>query len=128
MRLLLDTHLLLWIVTAPGRLPSGCAALIEATAEEVFFSAASIWEVAIKQGLGRTKLHVDADLLHRTLLRDGFIELPVLSTHARAVATLPPLHKDPFDRLLLAQAIVENLTLLTADATLARYPGPVRLA
>jgi PIN domain nuclease of toxin-antitoxin system len=91
----------------------------------LMFSAASIWEASIKQARGRPDFDVDTHLLRRALLANGWEELPVTSDHALATLGLPPLHKDPFDRLLLAQAIAEQVTLLTSDAALASYPGPV---
>ncbi len=93
---------------------------------ELLFSAASLWEVAIKHGLGREDFQVDARLLRRGLLDNGYQELPIASEHAVAIDGLPTIHKDPFDRLLVAQAMVEGITLLTADPLVAQYPGPVR--
>lgn len=127
MKLLLDTHLLLWAATTPEHLSPLARQLIESADNELLFSAASLWEVAIKAGLGRADFQVDARLLRRGLLDNGYAELPIGSNHAVAVAALPPIHKDPFDRLLIAQATVEGITLLTADALVAQYPGPVRL-
>ena len=126
MKLLLDTNVLLWAAGAPRRLPRAVRTLLEDEANELLFSAASLWEVAIKQQLGRADFRADARLLRRGLLDNGYAELPVTSAHATALDLLPPLHKDPFDRMLIAQALVEGITLLTADANLARYPGPIR--
>ncbi|MFG5120335.1 type II toxin-antitoxin system VapC family toxin [Methylorubrum sp. POS3] len=126
MRLLLDTHLLVWALGAPHRLSSSARQLIDDPTHQPVFSTASIWELAIKQSLARMPGSIDAAAVRNTLLRDGYKELVVLGAHAVAVASLPPIHKDPFDRLLVAQALVEGLTLLTADGLLARYPGPVR--
>jgi PIN domain nuclease of toxin-antitoxin system len=95
---------------------------------DLLFSVASLWEIVIKRGLNRPDFQVDARLLRRGLLDNGYQELPVLSEHAVAVDSLPPIHKDPFDRLLVAQATVEGITLLTDDLTVAQYPGPVQLA
>jgi PIN domain nuclease of toxin-antitoxin system len=129
-KLLLDTHLLLWaagsVETAPGRFSAEAAALIDDWANALLFSAASIWEVAIKNGLGRADFQVDPHLLRRGLLDNGYGELPISSEHAAAVARLPALHEDPFDRLLVAQAITEGVTLLTVDEAVAAYGGPVR--
>jgi PIN domain nuclease of toxin-antitoxin system len=125
-KLLLDTHLLLWAATTPECLSPQARLLIESAENELLFSAASLWEVAIKASLGREDFQVDARVLRRGLLDNGYAELPIGSDHAVAVATLPPIHKDPFDRLLVAQAMVESITLLTADALVAQYPGPVR--
>ena len=124
--MLLDTHLLLWAAGDPDRLSAAARALIGAPENEVWFSAASVWEVAIKSGLGRADFQVNPRLLRRGLLDNGYHELPVGSEHAVAMDSLPPLHKDPFDRLLVAQARVEGIPLLTADAAVAQYPGPVR--
>jgi PIN domain nuclease of toxin-antitoxin system len=128
MKLLLDTHLLLWAAGEPKRLSATARKLIAAPENQLFFSAASIWEVLIKCGLGRADFQVDARLLRRGLQDNGYVELPMTGEHALGIAGLPPLHKDPFDRILIAQAAVEGMTLLTADANLARYPGPVRKA
>lgn len=127
MKLLLDTHLLLWAAVAPEQLSPEARRRMESPDSVLLFSAASLWEVAIKAGLGRADFQVDARLLRRGLLDNGYAELPVGSDHAVAVAGLPPIHKDPFDRLLVAQATVEGITLLTADALVAQYPGPICL-
>ncbi|TCJ15979.1 type II toxin-antitoxin system VapC family toxin [Parasulfuritortus cantonensis] len=126
MKLLLDTHLLLWAAGLPDRLSVEARTLLEATENELFFSAASLWEIAIKRGLGRADFQVDVRLLRRGLLENGYRELAITSEHALAVDGLPSLHKDPFDRMLVAQAMVEGVTLVTADALVAQYPGPVR--
>ena len=126
MKLLLDTHLLLWAAGMPDRLPAEARKLMDDPENELFFSAASLWDIAIKQGLARNDFKADARLLRRGLFDNGYSELPVASEHAVAIDGLPPIHKDPFDRMLVAQATVEGITLLTADAMVARYPGPVR--
>lgn len=126
MKLLLDTHLLLWAAGEPNRLSADARALIDAPENELFFSAASLWEIAIKRGLGRDDFQVDTRLLRRGLLDNGYSELPIGSEHAVAIDSLPSIHKDPFDRMLVAQAMVEGITLLTVDAYVAQYPGPVR--
>lgn len=126
MKLLLDTHLLLWAAGEPDRLSANARTLIDAPENELFFSAASLWEIAIKRGLGRGDFQVDARLLRRGLLDNGYSELPIGSEHAVAVDSLPSIHKDPFDRMLVAQAMVEGITLLTTDSFVAQYPGPVR--
>ena len=126
MKLLLDTHLLLWAAGKPSQLSRAARSLLNSPDHELFFSAVSLWEVAIKQSLGRKDFQVDARLLRRGLLDNGYHELPLTSEHAVAITSLPPLHKDPFDRILVAQATVEGVTLLTADPLVARYPGPVR--
>ena len=126
MKMLLDTHLLLWAAGQPARLPARARALIKDPANQLIFSAASLWEITIKCGLGRDDFRVDPRLLRRGLLDNGYGELPITSEHAVALDALPALHKDPFDRILVAQATVEGLTLLTADPAVAQYQGPVR--
>jgi PIN domain nuclease of toxin-antitoxin system len=126
MKLLLDTHLLLWAAGAPDRLPPDARALIEDLDNRLLFSAASLWEIAIKRTLGREDFRVDPRQLRRGLLENGYIELPITGEHTTAVGDLPPLHRDPFDRLLVAQARVEGIVLVTADAQLAGYPGQIR--
>lgn len=133
MKFLLDTHLLLWAglsgnSASGGSLPADTRALIEDVANELYFSPASVWEVAIKNALGRPDFRVDPHLFRRALLDNGYVELPISSAHAASVANLPDLHKDPFDRLLVAQATVEGITLLTNDEVVARYTAsPVQL-
>ncbi len=127
MKLLLDTHLLLWAAGVPDRLSAVASALIEEPQNQLFFSAASLWEIAIKHRLGRPDFQVDVRLLRRGLLDNAYNELPIGSEHAVAISSLPAIHKDPFDRLLIAQATIEGITLLTADSLVAQYPGPVRL-
>ena len=126
MKLLLDTHLLLWAAGEPDRLSAEARSLIDNPENVLLFSAASLWEVAIKRGLGRHDFKVDARLLRRGLLDNGYSELPIVSDHVVAIESLPTLHKDPFDRVLVAQATVEGVTLLTIDSLVAQYPGPIR--
>jgi PIN domain nuclease of toxin-antitoxin system len=126
MKLLLDTHLLLWVAGEPGRLSTEARNLIGNAENELLFSAASLWEIVIKRGLGREDFKVDPRLLRRGLLDNGYSELPIMSGHVVAVDSMPRIHKDPFDRVLVAQAIVEGITLLTTDFLLAQYPGPIR--
>ncbi len=116
-RILVDTHLLLWAVSEPKKLPTQARRRIEEA--EVFVSAASIWEVSIKTALG--KLAADPTELLAELEPAGFRLLPVTGEHAAAVALLPPLHNDPFDRMLVAQAKTEPLILLTNDSVLGGY-------
>ena len=125
MKLLLDTHLLLWLALDSGKLSTRARSVIEDASNNLFFSAASIWEVAIKCGLDRDDFTVDPRLLRRGLLDNGYEELAIDSRHAVATLDLPPLHKDPFDRILIAQAMVEGMTLATADEAVARYPGTI---
>ncbi len=126
MKLLLDTHLLLWAASEPVRLPPAAREWIDDLSNELLFSAASLWEISIKNSLGRSDFRVDGRLLRRGLLDNGYRELPISSEHAVFVESLPPLHKDPFDRMLIAQATIEGITLLTTDEQVARYPGPIR--
>ncbi|HEV3075709.1 MAG TPA: type II toxin-antitoxin system VapC family toxin [Thermoanaerobaculia bacterium] len=126
MKLLLDTQILLWAAGEPKRLSAAARKLLLDQHHELLFSAASLWEIAIKSTLGREDFQVEPRLLRRGLLDNGYVEVPITSQHAVSIDLLPPLHKDPFDRLLLAQALSEGLTLVTADAQLARYPGPLR--
>ena len=126
MKLLLDTQLLLWAAGIPDRLPAAARSLLDDLQNEPIFSSASLWEVAIKHGLGRADFRVDARLLRRGLLDNGYGELPITSEHAVALDSLPSIHKDPFDRILIAQSMVEGITLLTADPLVAQYPAPVR--
>jgi PIN domain nuclease of toxin-antitoxin system len=125
LRLLLDTHLLIWAAGPFHRLSSAARALIDDRGNELLFSVASLWEVAIKSGRECHDFRVDPRLLRRGLLNNAYRELAVTGEHAIAVRELPPLHKDPFDRMLVAQSIVEGITLLTADPLVAQYPGPV---
>jgi PIN domain nuclease of toxin-antitoxin system len=127
MRLLLDTHILLWGASEPERLNEAACSLLEDQDNELVFSAVSLWEIAIKTARGRSDFRIDAGLLRRSLFDNGYAEIPMTGAHAVAIASLPPLHRDPFDRMLVAQAIVEGLTLVTADPALAKYPGSVHL-
>jgi PIN domain nuclease of toxin-antitoxin system len=117
---------LLWAAATPQRLSEQARSLLEDPGNELLFSPVSLWEIAIKRGLGRADFQVDARVLRRGLLDNGYVELPLTGEHAVAVEGLPPLHKDPFDRILVAQAMVEGIVLLTADTMVAQYPGPVR--
>jgi PIN domain nuclease of toxin-antitoxin system len=127
MKLLLDTQLLIWAAAEPRALSAEARALLENRENELFFSAANLWEIAIKRGLGRNDFQVDARLLRRGLLDNGYHELPIVSEHAIAIGDLPAIHKDPFDRIILAQAMTEGFMLLTSDPVVGRYPGPVRI-
>ena len=127
MKLLLDTHLLLWAAGQSGRLSAEARKLIDDPSNELLFSAASLWEVVIKSGLGRDDFKVDARVLRRGLLDNGYSELPVVSGHVVAIDSLPAIHKDPFDRILVAQATGEGITLLTTDSLVGQYPGPIRM-
>jgi PIN domain nuclease of toxin-antitoxin system len=120
-RILLDTNVLLWVLKKPARLPPAAAALIQDTENELLFSAASIWEIAIKAALQRPDFDVDVAELVPGALAMGLVERPVTAALAARVADLPLLHRDPFDRLLVAQALAEPARLLTADRLLAHY-------
>jgi PIN domain nuclease of toxin-antitoxin system len=126
-RLLLDTHILLWALIDPVRMPRPARDLVEDEANEVLFSAASIWEMSIKHALGRADFGVHPREIVQAALDAGFVERPVSSAAALEVAGLAPRHRDPFDRLLVAQAMIEPAILLTADAQLAAYSELVRL-
>jgi PIN domain nuclease of toxin-antitoxin system len=127
MKFLLDTHLLIWASESADRLPQSARDLMSAN-HDLFFSVASLWEVAIKNGRKHPGFRMNARVLRRGLLDNGYHELPILSHHVVDVDSLPLIHRDPFDRLLVAQAMAEGITLLTADAIVAQYPGPVQLA
>ncbi|WP_283743643.1 type II toxin-antitoxin system VapC family toxin [Sideroxydans sp. CL21] len=126
MNLLLDTHLLLWAASEPQRLSAKARALLLDPSNQLVFSSASLWEITIKNGLERSDFSVDPRRLWRMLLVNGYREISVTSEHAVAVNDLPPLHKDPFDRILVAQARIEGLTLLTADKMVAKYGEGVK--
>ena len=126
MKLLLDTHVLLWAAGQPEKLTPEACALLNDPQNELLFSAASIWEIVIKHSLGRDDFKAIPGQVRRGLLDNGYIELPITSDHTLAIESLPPIHKDPFDRILIAQAITEGILLITADTLLTNYPGPVR--
>ena len=125
MKLLLDTHLLLWAAAQPDKLSQTALALINSRENQLLFSAASLWEIAIKASLGREDFTVDPSLLRRGLLDNEYTEMPVNSAHAVALTSLPALHKDPFDRILVAQAHVEGVMLVTSDDMVSQYPGAI---
>jgi PIN domain nuclease of toxin-antitoxin system len=124
--LLLDTHVLLWAAGQPERLTAAARNLLEDPGNQLSFSPASLWEVVVERSLGRADFRVDPRLLRRGLIDNGYLEVPVTSEHALTVESLPDIHRDPFDRILIAQATVEGMLLLTADDVVASYPGPVR--
>jgi PIN domain nuclease of toxin-antitoxin system len=126
MRLLLDTQVLLWALMEPGKLPDEVHAQLESADNDVLFSAASIWEIAIKSALRRVDFQVAADEIAEAAVESGFTELPVCSGPAALVATLPMHHRDPFDRLLVAVAISEPANLYTTDRQLKPYSELVR--
>jgi PIN domain nuclease of toxin-antitoxin system len=125
--LLLDTHVLLWAAGQPDRLSAVARARLEDPAHALAFSIASLWEIVIKHGLGRADFRVEPRRLRRGLVDAGYREIAIESAHALAVSQLPPLHRDPFDRMLIAQAATEGAVLLTVDPILAQYPGPIEL-
>lgn len=127
MRYLLDTHLVLWAAIDSERLSPAALAILADEQSTLVFSAASLWEVAIKTSLGRPEFTVDPHLLRRGLIQAGYEEMAVTGAHAVTVADLPALHKDPFDRVLVGQARAEGLILVTSDAAVARYPGDIQL-
>jgi len=124
LKLLIDTHLLVWDAGEYERLSAAAVAWIGDRRNELYFSVASLWEIAIKQG-SKKEFGIDPRVLRRGLLDNRYSELPIQSEHAFFVSTLPPIHRDPFDRLLIAQATVEGIILLTANPILAQYPGPI---
>lgn len=126
MRLLLDTHLLLWAAGPSPHLSSPARLLIEDPDNELLFSAASLWEIAIKSARRRTDFRVEQLPFRRNLLNNGYRELAITGEHVVAVAGLPLLHRDPFDRILVAQSVIEGITLLTSDPLVAQYPAPVQ--
>jgi PIN domain nuclease of toxin-antitoxin system len=127
MVVLLDTHVLLWALDAPERLPVAVVEQLESPATTVYFSAASIWEIAIKSALGKIDLHYPPEGIAQAAKETGFVELPVNSAHGAKVARLPLHHRDPFDRLLIAQTLLMPAQLLTADSALVPYSELVRL-
>jgi PIN domain nuclease of toxin-antitoxin system len=124
-KLLLDTHIVLWAAGQPEKLSESARILLTTSGNILFFSAASIWEIVIKRGLGREDFKVDPHRLRKMLIVHGYTELPVTAEHALSVEALPLLHKDPFDRLLLAQARTEGMLLLTVDAAVIQYQESV---
>lgn len=126
MKLLLDTHLMLWAMGMTGKLPEAAWQLLDDPGNALFFSPISFLEIAIKMSQGRSDLEVEPRLLRRSLIDHGYIEVPLVTEHALTVLSLPPIHKDPFDRLLIAQATVEGFLLLTSDWAVAAYPGPIQ--
>lgn len=127
MKFLLDTHLLLWAANSSNELPQKIRHLLEDEAQEPYFSAASLWEIAIKANLGREDFQIDTRILRRGLIDNGYLELAITSQHAVFIQSLPSIHKDPFDRILIAQATVEGITLFTSDTAVSQYSGPIQL-
>ncbi|WP_131795845.1 type II toxin-antitoxin system VapC family toxin [Fluoribacter gormanii] len=127
MKKLLDTHIILWAAFSPSRLSQGLISYLNDSSNEPYFSVASLWEIAIKNGLGKKEFQVDSRVLRRGLLDNGYYELPIKGEHVVFIESLPSLHKDPFDRILVAQSTVEGITLVTSDTQVAQYPGPIEL-
>lgn len=125
MNCLLDTHLLLWAAGEPEKLSKKALQWIENPDNTLYFSPASFWEIAIKNQLGRVDFSLDSRLLKRGLIDNGYVELAISCEHSLHINLLPNLHKDPFDRMLIAQATVEGMMLLTADAVVAQYQGSI---
>ena len=125
MRLLLDTHLLLWAAGDSPRLSDKARATISDPAHEKIFSVASLWEIAVKTSLGRSDFVVDAERLRTAMLANRFTELTIQASHVFQIARLPAIHRDPFDRMLVAQALEERLTLLTSDPVVASYSAAI---
>jgi PIN domain nuclease of toxin-antitoxin system len=126
MRFLLDTHFVVWIPINDRRISRQARAIVSDPANQFFFSVSSIWEIAIKKGLGRPDFPNDPREMRKQLIDNGYAELSIESRHVVLVDSMAPIHKDPFDRILIAQALVEGITLLTADPVIAKYPGPIR--
>lgn len=125
MKLLLDTHILLWVAQGSEQLSNKARSLIENPENQLYFSAASLWEISIKNKLGRPDFKVDLAVLRRNLLDNGYEEITINSAHTIGVDALPNIHKDPFDRMLIAQTVVEGITLMTAANVVAEYPVAV---
>jgi PIN domain nuclease of toxin-antitoxin system len=125
-KFLLDTQFVIWVPIDSRRISRQAREILSDPANEFSFSVSSIWEVAIKRGLRRQDFQFDPREVRRLLVENGYEELTLQSRHAVAVDSLPLIHKDPFDRILIAQAMVEGITLLTADPVIAKYPGPIR--
>ena len=125
MKLLLDTHILLWAAGEPQKLPVKIRQLIEDEENTLFFSAASIWEIVMKNGLGRSDFQIEPRMFRAALMDNGYLELPITSEHVLFVHDLSLLHKDPFDRILVAQSSIEGMALLTVDQAVIDYGGTV---
>ena len=125
MKLLLDTHILLWAAGEPQKLPVKIRKLIEDEENTLFFSAASLWEIVIKNGLGRNDFQIEPRMFRSALMDNGYLEVPITSEHVLFVHDLPPLHKDPFDRILVAQSSIEGMAVLTVDQAVIDYGGTV---
>ena len=127
MNFLLDTHILIWAAISPHKISPGLASLLSDPSNHLYFSSASIWEISIKESLGKRDFHVSSNKLHDGLVENGYKEIKVSALHAMGVIKLPFIHRDPFDRILVATAIWENMPLLTNDSTLSPYQSLVRV-
>ncbi len=121
MAYLLDTHIVLWLANEPHKLTENVNNLLLNKKETIYFSTVNIWEIAIKSALRKSDFSVDLSKLYQQLIYYNYLELPIVAKHCMEVENLPPYHKDPFDRLLIAQAITENLTLVTHDNLILQY-------
>lgn len=126
MKFLLDTQFVLWVPIDDPHISRQARTLLRNPDNQFLFSVSSIWEIAIKRAQHRRDFLFDPREIRRQSIDNGYEELAVQGQHAVAIDLLPPIHKDPFDRMLIAQAMVEGITLLTADAVIAQYPGPIR--
>lgn len=126
MKFLLDTHFILWLPIGGRGLTREVISLINDRENEFVFSVAGLWEIALKRARYGRNFAYDPQGLRKLMVENGYAELPILGKHVAALSTLAPIHNDPFDRLLIAQAMVEEITLLTVNKTIARYPGPIR--
>ena len=127
MNFLLDTHILIWTAISPHKISPELASLLSDSSNHLYFSSASIWEISIKESLGKRDFHVSSNKLHDGLVENGYKEIKVSALHAMGVIKLPFIHRDPFDRILVATAIWENMPLLTNDSTLSPYHSLVRV-
>ncbi|WP_367106246.1 type II toxin-antitoxin system VapC family toxin [uncultured Psychrobacter sp.] len=125
---LLDTHIVLWLASSPDKIDPSVKSILENIDSDIYFSAVNFWEIAIKNQLDKRDFQVDSVKLYKQMLEHSFIELPVLSKHTLLLESLPNHHKDPFDRLLIAQSLDENLTLITHDASIWKYDLSVKKA
>ncbi len=125
MKYLLDTHILLWALLEPEKLSQKTKKIFLSKEHELLFSPVSIWEIVIKSHLGRDDFKVDAHLILRALLDNGYEELSITSMHTAFISNLPNIHKDPFDRLLIAQSMLEGIMLITADPIIKQYEAPI---
>ena len=127
MKFLLDTHILIWAAIAPHKISSELSSLLSDPSNHLYFSSASIWEISIKESMGKKDFKVSTKKLHEGLVENGYKEIKVSDLHAMEVIKLPFIHRDPFDRILVATAIWENMPLLTNDSTLSPYHSLVRV-